>query len=351
MFSGTMKVMDAKKFFRWFGLTIFGYALIMALFLLANATVFSLITSNPDRMKEIITASGAYDNLPEAIFSSTENSANQRGQNNQTNKEISIDDPDVKKAILESFNPVFLQQSFENGIDGTYAWLDGEISQPNFSIDLKQPKEQLVGKMVDYRLKTIETLPPCDINQLNSDTDVFNLNCRPPYALDPAQIKQQVRDEMAKNDEFLGKDIFVAADIKGQEGKAFYETFSALPDQFDAAKKLPFALVFVIGLFSAGIIYISETKKRGLLSLSRIFIVSGILTIFAPAGINFLSEKILATTGNNQVMKDVVLPLINEFNSATAYVYHWVGAISIVLGIIGLLAYSGKLKLPVKLKK
>lgn len=346
-----MKGMDAKKFFRWFGLTVFGYALIMALFLLANATVFTLITSNPDRMKEIITDSGAYDNLPEAIFSSTENSANQQGQNNQTNNEISIDDPDVKKAILESFNPAFLQKSFENGVDGTYAWLSGETSQPNFSIDLTQPKEQLVSKMVDYRLKTIATLPPCDIKQLNSDLDVFNLNCKPPYALDPAQIKQQVKDEMAKNDEFLGKDKFVAADIKGQEGKAFYETFSTLPSQFQAAKKLPFVLVFFIGLFSAAIIYISETKKRGLLSLSRIFIVSGVLTLFAPTGINFISEKLLAATGNNQVVKDVVSPLIIEFNSATAYVYHWVGAVSIILGIVGLLAYSGKLKLPAKLKK
>ncbi|MBI5357401.1 hypothetical protein HZB74_00930 [Candidatus Saccharibacteria bacterium] len=194
-----MEAMDLKKFFRWFGLTVVGYALIMALFLLANASVFSLVTSNPDKMKTIIAGSGAYDNLPEAIFSSAEEAATQKGQVDQVKNEISPNDPDVKKAILESFSPAFLQKSFESGIDGTYSWLNGESAQPTFVIDLSQPKEQLVNKMVDYRLKTVETLPPCNIKQLNADTDVFDLNCKPPYTIDAAKIKQQIKDEMAKN--------------------------------------------------------------------------------------------------------------------------------------------------------
>lgn len=344
-FSGTIKVMGVKKFFRWFGLAVLGYALIMALFLIANATVFSLITSNPDKVKAIISDSGVYESIPETIFNSTES------KSKDVKEKSALDNQDVKSSALEVFSPGFFENAVGSGLDGTYAWLNGNAEEISFSIDLSKPKEDFISKAVDYRLKTISKLQACSAKQLQGDLDIFTLNCKPPYELNSKKIKQQVRKDISQGEEFLSKDTFTAKELKDENGKTISETLPKLPDQFQAAKKLPLILVFFVGLLAAGIIYISETKKRGLLSLSRIFIVSGIFTIFAPSGIRFLSERILAATSNNQATSDIVQPLVNEFNSATAYIYYWVGGVCILLGALGILAYSGKLKIPKRLNK
>lgn len=339
---GTIKIMDFKKFLRWLGITLCGYALILALLFMANSIVFSLISSSPTRMKNIISDSGVYATIPNLI-------SERSGASSEVNN--ALENPDVSRAIQEVFNSEFFQTSVESMLDSTYSWLNGQSATLSFSIDISKTKDDFISKAVDYRLATIETLPPCSLAQISGDIDVLTLQCKPPYPLDAAQLKEQVRSELAANNEILSKESFNSGEIKGQDGKPLSETMPNLPDNFQVAKNLPFVLGFCIILFSIGIIYISETKRKGLLVLSRFFIVAGIFTIFAPAAIRFMSDKLLNIASADQTTTQIVMPLLNEFNAQTRYIYIWTGVVTIILGIVGLLAYSGKVKLPKKLSK
>lgn len=323
---------------------VFAYLLALSLLFLATSAVFSYLASKPEKIKEVLSNSGVYEKMPGVAYE------NIKKENQDETSQIDLSDPQVKQAALDSFDPQFFQASLETAIDGTYAWLEGETSRPEFQIDATGARNEFIGKIVDAKADRAVSLPVCSFQRLRQmdpgTVDIFNLECLPPGVSVTAEA-EKVKAELANNPDFLGETKFNSRDLKNEAGEPIFSNNSDLPDKFQLARNVP-ALLAVLSVLLAGGVYLASTDKRkGLIRIAKILVGAGAITLLAPFFINFTSNKLLPTAANDKMTAEIVSPVIREFNAAAAGIYYLVGGILVFAGILLLLAiYKNILKFP-----
>jgi hypothetical protein len=101
--------------------------------LFATAFDFGIynVVGKPKPVKKILSDSGIYGSVVSQALNQAKTTSNGTSQ-------VSLLDPEIKKAAEESFNPQVVQTSSEKVIDGIYDWLGGKSAQPDISVDLSK---------------------------------------------------------------------------------------------------------------------------------------------------------------------------------------------------------------------
>lgn len=309
---------------------ILGTFLFFSLALLAYFLVFTQVTANPDKVKKILADSGVYQKVPSVIFDDSVDSGS------TSSASIPLKDTGVRDVALETFTPGFVQKNVENLLDGTYDWLRGSTASPDFSLDLKEAKQQFavnLGKLAAARLKR---LPVCPDPQ-PKEVDPLTTPCRPAGA-DIKALQKQVRVTAANSDNFLKETKIDASTLKNGDGQPLFDKSSKLPEAYQKALRLPYLTGLVCLLLGGAIILISRTRHDGLKRLGKLLLISGVFVILAPFAINHLITSALQASPDDNVAAKLLVPVIQELNRVTSKVYFVVGAVYILLAAAAFLA-------------
>lgn len=279
--------------------TVWLAVLVLPLLLFALATNLALLRSagSPDPIKDILRDSGIYDSAIDAVLEATDN-PNDNGQPGG----IRADNPVVREAAKKAFTPQLVQSSTENFIDGYYKWLEGKTSTPQFRIDLTSAKTTFVNEIAVGAQAKAASLPACP-KGLTSFEDPFAATCL-PRGVSPTVAGDKIRQELADGEEkFLKNPVITADTLKSKDNKPAFSDSSPLPENYQRLKKIP-ALLSVLALVAIStVIFLSESRQKGLMKVGVTLLVVGTTLLFFA----WLASR---------VVNEVAIPKI-KFDNAT----------------------------------
>ncbi len=250
----------------WLCRSLLRFSLLMILLLVV---VLSLIGSSKP-LKDSLVKSHIYDNFVNFVL----DKADQSKQNTSDN--IPLNDPAIRSIIKQTFTPTELRSVSEQFLDGTYHWLDGKSTQPDFRIDLSSNKQAIANGVGVHAAERLKSLPPCQ-SIPSGDIDPFKIDCRPP-GIDLSAEQQQLTSQVLNNQDFLPNPVITADTIpKNEKGRTFSEQFKALPKVFHWLKLAPWILGVLSALLSAAIIYLYEKRRTGWRAVGRISLYDGVI--------------------------------------------------------------------------
>lgn len=317
-------------------IAILTYLIVVSLLFAANTTVFSLVTSNPARLKSIIRDSGAYDRAGNVLI---EQAASQQAQESNL-----LLNPDIKKIAAESIDKKVAEKQTNGFIDGTYAWLQGKTAEPEFTLSLAEAQTNFIDQTALYLEKRLATLPPCntfELPQPGRGYDVLNATCRPPINIDATTIKNELSEQLRSQPDSFMASRLSAKDFTTPDGQNLFASIKRAPEVFSLAKWLPLITLLIAILAGAGILMLNDDKKRALLTIGLTALASSALLLATPYAI----AAIISSTVENSpqitpAVSKLFLPVLLEFNSQTAYVYRYFALGTFLAGLVVLAARS-----------
>src|SRR5579872_1207340 len=99
----------------------------LLLFLLALDIGLIRIVGQPQSIKGILNDSGIYNSIVPGLLSENKQISSSGGS-------VPLSDPVVHSAAESTLTPAFLRTNVNQAIDSIYAWLDGKVAQPGFSL-------------------------------------------------------------------------------------------------------------------------------------------------------------------------------------------------------------------------
>jgi len=292
---------------------------------------------NPTQIKKIVADSGLYNNVVSGVL---DQAAKTSGGGNNS---VSLADPAVKSAAVTTFSPQFVQQSTENVIDGTYDWLNGKVSQPDFRIDLSGKKNEFASLVASNAQQVASNLPECTraqseaINSQGGNFDVFSATCLPTGSTSEL-VASNVQAQLANNQNFLKKTL-ITANSFNKSGSSNQPIFTGklkkAPMIYQWLKRTPFILSLLVVLIVAGVIFISNNRRKGLRLAGIVLTVMGVITLIYSWSVNYaITKKILPQINiSNLIIKtDVQSIAIRTTNTVDKY--FWIfGGVYLVLGV------------------
>lgn len=312
--------------------------------LLAGVLVASLaFTLQSGHVKKWLSDSDVYNNLVEGVLTSAVQ--NPQEINNVNN--IPLTNPGVQAAINKSFTPAFLQKSTENAVNGTFHWLNGKVSMPDFSIDLRGAKANVATNIGAYILTRYNMLPTCPKFTLPSSSDVFQINCRPAFNFDIAAAIQSITKDIKNSKDFLPDPVITANTLTVASGvnikQPFYKKFHNLPRYYHWLKIAPYVLGFLALLCTAGVLYGSPSNRRGLRHLATSLTIAGVLllvlAISARLAFNKTQQHLLSQhLITNTILQQDALSIFHSAINNMSRVVLWF-AIPFVVAAIAVFIY------------
>lgn len=318
--------MGIKKIFHGLVLAVLSYLVIVCLLITANGAVFTTVTSNPSEVKGILADSGAYQNITPVILDMAE------GQTGS--QDLPIGNPQVRKIAAETFDGQFAQQSVEDILDGTYSWLEGRTSEPEFKVNIDPARQKFTDRLTDYAVKRLSRLPVCSYAETQKGLDVFTSKCA-PAGLNRATIKSAIEKNLAQQPGLLAERTINPSDIKNEQGTSVFKQLEGAPKVFQTAKFLPL-LTALIGLAATlWLVLLSETRRKALRHLGISLLIGGLLLLMVPSIFAGTFEHTLASS-QDALTRKVLSPILVAFNGRVALVYQLFGLGSLVAGAASL---------------
>lgn len=326
----------ASKWLKKFAAAAAVYLLAVTLFATSSAAVFHFVIADAGSVKEILKDSGAYRNITGAFLDEI--------AKNSDNKEstVPIDDPKIQKIAKKAFSPDVIQANTEEFIDGTYAWLNGETEQAEFTLDFTKSKNRLAKGVGEYAQKRAAKLPPCGFYDIPKEVQALELDCLPP-GITAKQIGAKTVKDLKKDEGFLPETKITPETLFEKDRDNPFKQQQA-PSNFRVLKNIIWVLLILAAIFTSGSILLGEDRAKGIKKAARSFLVIGILVVLTPFSLNFFSDRLSeGSLFSDKLSKQVALPVIEEFIGAVSTVYYVFGGVCILLGIAGLVA-AQKLK-------
>lgn len=135
-------------------------------------------------VKSWLSNSGVYNNLLDTILTSDKTV---KGQVEATGTNISPET--IKLALVQTFDPSYVQQSSEKVLDSTYNWLDSKSSTIQFEINTTERKETFVQKLSALLEPQLAAMPRC--------TSLAQFNASNPTCLPPGTTAAQTANAIA----------------------------------------------------------------------------------------------------------------------------------------------------------
>jgi hypothetical protein len=235
--------------------------------------------THPETVKKLVSESGIYSAVAPSLLEQAKSISTSYGN-------IPTTDPDLKKAANTALPPRFIQQNTEMAIDNVYHWLDGDIAQPNFNIDLSGAKTLFANNIADALQKRLDALPACSAAESRSiaqsgNFDAYNAACL-PRGIDSAAAAEQVKASIVSGDGFLSDTNLSASNIKnGDSTQPIFEQAGVknIPTQYQRAKKAPIILSILTVLCGVAVVILSSTWQKGLRHIGINLVVVGALML------------------------------------------------------------------------
>jgi hypothetical protein len=261
-------------------LSLLSSLLVFLLFATAFDVGFVRTATHPATVKKLVADSGIYNTV-------VSSSLDQLKSINTSVGTIDSNNPLVQKAANQAVNPQYVQRQAESAIDNVYQWLDGNIAQPNFNIDLNAQKGQFAKNAADSLQQQLAGLPVCTTTAQIQSFGVLNATCLPP-GVSAQDVAAQVQADL-NNSDFLSQANIKAADLKSNEScqgnicpdiarqKSVFNP--QIPEKYQLIKKTPFILSALTILCGIGIILLSKTWQVGLRHVGINLVVIGALML------------------------------------------------------------------------
>ncbi len=288
----------------WLCRSLLRFSLLMILLLVV---VLSLIGSSKP-LKDSLVKSHIYDNFVNFVL----DKADQSNQN--TSNDVPLNDPAIRSIIKQAFTPTELRSVSEQFLDGTYHWLDGRSTQPDFRVDLSSNKQVIANGVGMHAAERLKSLPPCQ-SIPSGDIDPFKIDCRPP-GVNLSTEQQQLTSQVLNNQDFLPNPVITADTIpKNEKGRTFSEQFKALPKVFHWLKLAPWILGTFSVLLAAAIIYLYQKRRDGWRAVGKISLYDGAIVFVTSLLFGKILPRFINALQPN-FQSNTVGPSLNSFIKA-----------------------------------
>jgi hypothetical protein len=313
---------------RRLGLVLITPLFVLLLFVTALDFGIIHIAGQPTGIKKILKDSNVYPSL-------IQDALGQAKQISGDKTEIPLNQKVIQDAAAAAFTPQVLQQSAEQAIDGTYHWLNGKATQPDFHIDLTQVKASFASSVAEAARQRAASLPVCRTAGLPPDFDPFNAACL-PRGTTSAQVADQVRNDVINGKGFLEHPVITADTVKNNEGSSPFSTnLKDLPKQFQKAKKTPLILSLLTLLLAVAIIFLSATRRKGVKHIGFILVAVGIFMLIFAYTLNWAVSDKLPTANlklDNAVLEKDLKRVATNLVQSVDKNYWLFGGVYMVLG-------------------
>lgn len=306
----------AMNILRKLALYFAGSILTFSLMLLVFAYGILQITTNPQKIKDILAESEIYRTIVPAII---EQNAKQEIQDGGQSAGVPLSDPAIKSAAEAAFSPEFIQKSSEAIIDSMYEWLEGETAAPEFSLDISNARSTfatLAAKNVRDRL---ESLPTCAGLVSIADMNIFNATCRPAHLNLDIEASQLESDILGSQgflpDTEINAENFTAPNSSSET--TIFEQAAALPRVYQRLKLTPIVLGIIAVISAAAIVLLSSSPRRGIRRIATTLIVSGLLLLGGILLVQFGLEQASSAVANT--------PSVGAFSEKLVWLVNRVG--------------------------
>lgn len=318
-------------FFRRMGLGLAAAIFSLLIFLFASFVSVYFVLDSAGSVKSALQGSGVYEKALQNAFKE-----NQQAQGSGT---LPATDAGAQAAVEQAFPPAELQRVAEQVIDGTYAWVHGDVAKPNFAVDLTTVKTRIADNLAAYLEQRLTALPVCPPQTAPQDVDqMLAEGCRPATASVPdlvAQARQQALDKGVLENSQINADTF-----KNEQGKSVFDAYKEVPEWHHAFMLSLFVMPLLIVLTAFAVVFASSTRRTGLRRLSVILLVTGIysvaIALLAVWGLHKAAEQLSKQTNGVEGISDAALKFVTILaNDLRTW---WVGfAIAyLALGVAGL---------------
>lgn len=282
---------------------------IFSLFLIVFAAFASvyMVLDKPPVVKQAVKDSGIYEVFLDHTLT----------QQRALAGNLPVDNPQVRQAVAAAFPVSYLQSTAEHNIDTTYDWVHGKRPQPDYSVDVSQPKNAFADNVATLVEQKAGSLPACTrpVMPPTTPAELLNMACR-PAGLSAGQLAAAARTQAVQNTDFdrLASSITTPTD---QQGRPLTDNLSFVPVGYRYYLMTLWIIPVVLLLCAAAIFFWSSTRNTGLKRLSRILFVTGIMSIILSIvavwllgkGVNFLGSQnnaLLAVQGKLLTIADLL---------------------------------------------
>ena len=316
------------------GLGILSPLFIVLLFATAFDIGFVRTATHPTTIKRLVAESGIYDSVIPSVLQQTKSIQTSVGT-------ISASDPLIEKAANQSLTPQYIKQNTEAAIDSVYKWLDGDITQPDFKIDLAGPKASFADNVSVAVQQKLAGLPACTTAQnvliAQNGYDAINATCL-PRGITAASAAGLVKTDLINSQDFLDKTNLNASNINNSgNNQSVFESgkLKDAPKQYQRAKKTPIILTVMTILTGAGIVFLSSTWQKGLRHIGiNLAIIGLLMLIFSYVLARAVDSSVVSKiTVDNAVLQKDLRALATDIVQQIDKNYWFFGGLYTVLGV------------------
>ena len=324
------------KWVRIFISYVFCVILFLGLVNLAFSVSEKAALTHPNKIEQWISQSDFYTNVQNTITNQAEAAISKDIEGGS-----SIDKAIVSQAAQAAFPQSVFQQASNEFITSNYAWLSGQTSKPDFSIDLTQSKETFASKIVQLavtdRLNKLPACTPVQVQTLN--TNPLLISCKPPN-INPAEEAAQIKIQISNSNDYLSNPIITASTInaKGSNGgQLYYVKFSKAPKVYQAINKLPWIIGVVSFISLLVVLFVSRTKRVGLRRISIISLISGLLLVstkFVSDALYNSHKDQLFNGLNNGALQGSIEKFVHSIVGELVNINFWFGIGYLVFAVV-----------------
>ena len=254
---------------RRLGLALCAAIFSLSVFLFALFVSVYFVFDTPKATEAALQQSGIYSVAAEDLVEQTQTNSNA----------LPLNDSGVKAALQAGLPPQTVQSFTEQIVNSTYAWVHGQTTTPNFSIDLTSTKQAMADNLATYVQQKVSALPVCSGPEAvpPDASEVLQLTCRPPE-LSVSALVSQVRQQVLGSG--IIKDSTITTNsVKNAQGVPLSQEFSYVPKAHRYFVWSLLALPGVIALSALGVLFLARSKRAGVRRLSFTLITTGIYSI------------------------------------------------------------------------
>ncbi len=300
-------------------------------------------TLRPNNVKSWLSESGVYAEVPKNLI------AELQKQQSSNAAGFAANNPLVLQAVQKIVTTEFVQQSTEAIVDGTFRWVDKELPQPKFNVDVVRTKRAIADNVVALLKQRYEDLPSCG-RSLPRSTDPFTIECRPIVSFNIDTELERLKTQFVSDEGLLGAQNINPNTITAQtNGKAqpLFDYYKQIPDQYQRLKQIPIIAGIAALVFAALLVFASTDHIRGLRKIGIALLASGLLAsiglLVLHLGVGQAKTQLIQTSGLSDAYQASAVKIAEAAKSDLVSRGLWVIGSYILLGaiiVVGTLVHS-----------
>jgi hypothetical protein len=303
-----------------------------SLLLFSYGFTFNETIGRRETVKGWFERSGVYRNFVTEVISLSQAQAATQGN--------VIDGEILNSAANMSFTPELLQTALEAVLDGSYDWLEGDVSSIEFTIDLTEAKSMYADEITRVAQDRVQQLPSCASDDIPSNFDPFTASCRPSQ-LDFSSFDEDFRRLIYEDKNFLPNTIITAEALTvdmGTEKQRLDNSLHFMPTAYTLARYVTWVSLVAAFMSMALLIIIANTKRRAIFKIFRGFAFTAlslaVFTFFSSQSTDWLDSVLAIDSSAEGFMQRIIQPLIH---TASTDITAWTFRFTLIYGLIALL--------------